>query len=83
MLPSSSVIVWAGPVPWHAGRHTHVSVSQADEITQSSCAWIHSKGGICERMLWGFLNKGHVDFQVRNKNKENKYESLPSDLIIL
>lgn len=34
-------------------------------------------------MLWGFLNKGHVDFQVRNKNKENKYESLPSDLIIL
>lgn len=34
-------------------------------------------------MLWGFLYKGLADFQVRNKNKKNKYESLPSDLIIL
>lgn len=34
-------------------------------------------------MLWSFLNKGLVDFQVRNKKKESKYESLSSDLIIL
>lgn len=33
--------------------------------------------------MWGFLNKGLVDFQARNREKENKYESLPSDLIIL
>ena len=61
----------------------HVSVLPAVEITQSCCAWIDSNGIICERMLWGFLNKGLAHFQVRNKNKENKYESLPSDLIIL
>jgi len=55
----------------------------AIEIKQSCCAWIHSNGRKCEGTLWGFSNKGLGDFQVGDKNKENKYESLPSDLIIL
>lgn len=82
-LPPSAGIVWAGPAPRCAGRHMHVSVLLAVEITQSCCAWIHSNGRICEIMLWSFLNLGLADFQVRNKNKENKYKSLQSDLIIL